>query len=269
MSSLTISMIVCVDCQPCSSIVGLKTRTRACPRSRLRAKFQCDKRRAVEVRGLPLLQVLGIDLAEVACDERLHGGALLGRDPRCDELRNFVQAQRLLIVRGVVHRALLAGTRGPSDGPLDRKPPILRSQHDDRTAGGVGIRCVVRHEQHRQRALARRDRTRSGGSRARSCASSLLNGSSSSSARGAASSVRISATRARWPPESVAGSRVGEAREIGFGERLRRPRAPRVARSRIDARQRERQVVADRQVRKQQVVLEQDADAAALRRQRE
>ena len=42
MSSLTISMIVCVDCQPCSSIVGLKTRTLGAPGSRLRAKFQCD-----------------------------------------------------------------------------------------------------------------------------------------------------------------------------------------------------------------------------------
>ena len=52
MSSLTISTIVCVDCQPCSSIVGLNTRTRACPGSRLRAKFQCDKRGAVEVGGL-------------------------------------------------------------------------------------------------------------------------------------------------------------------------------------------------------------------------
>ena len=27
MSSLTISMTVCVDCQPCSSTLGLKTRT--------------------------------------------------------------------------------------------------------------------------------------------------------------------------------------------------------------------------------------------------
>ncbi len=42
MSSLTISMIVCVDCQPCSSIDGLKTRTRALPESRRRAKFQCE-----------------------------------------------------------------------------------------------------------------------------------------------------------------------------------------------------------------------------------
>ena len=43
MSSLTISMTVCVDCQPCSSIVGLKTRTRAKPTSRFLAKFQWDK----------------------------------------------------------------------------------------------------------------------------------------------------------------------------------------------------------------------------------
>ena len=42
MSSLTISTTVCRDCQPCSSSVGLKARTRARPGSRLRAKFQCD-----------------------------------------------------------------------------------------------------------------------------------------------------------------------------------------------------------------------------------
>ena len=42
MSSLTISMIVCVDCQPCSCTLGLKTRTRGLPASRLRAKFHCE-----------------------------------------------------------------------------------------------------------------------------------------------------------------------------------------------------------------------------------
>ncbi|MFO1413312.1 MAG: hypothetical protein U1F10_05265 [Burkholderiales bacterium] len=42
MSSFTISTIVCVDCQPCSSIVGLNARTRTWPGSRRRAKFQCD-----------------------------------------------------------------------------------------------------------------------------------------------------------------------------------------------------------------------------------
>ena len=42
MSSLTISMIVCVDCQPCSCTPGLNTRTRALPGSRLRAKFQWE-----------------------------------------------------------------------------------------------------------------------------------------------------------------------------------------------------------------------------------
>ncbi len=41
MSSLTISMTVCVDCQP-SPAEGLNTRTRAWPGSRLRAKFQCE-----------------------------------------------------------------------------------------------------------------------------------------------------------------------------------------------------------------------------------
>ena len=43
MSSLTISMMVCVDCQPCSSIDGLNTRTRAKPGSRFPAKFQCER----------------------------------------------------------------------------------------------------------------------------------------------------------------------------------------------------------------------------------
>ncbi len=42
MSSLTISMIVCVDCQPCSWTLGLKTRTRGLPGSRFRAKFQWE-----------------------------------------------------------------------------------------------------------------------------------------------------------------------------------------------------------------------------------
>jgi len=42
---------------------------------------------------------------------------------------------------------------------------------------------------------------------ARKAVSSFENGSSSNKASGCASSVRISATRARWPPDSVAGSR--------------------------------------------------------------
>ncbi len=58
MSSLTISMIVCVDCQPCSSIVGLKTRTLGAPALALAREVPVRERRAVQVGGLPLGQVL-------------------------------------------------------------------------------------------------------------------------------------------------------------------------------------------------------------------
>ena len=163
-------------------------------------------------------------------------------------------------------RRCRTGNPCPSDEPAEgsaAQRPFAEAQY--LAAGGVGIGLVVRHEQHRQAALARHGRTRSGGSRARSCASSLLNGSSSSSARGSASSVRISATRARWPPDSVAGIAVGEAGEVRFGERRLDARAALGAVAHA-ARQREREVAADRQMREQQVVLEQDADAAALRR---
>ena len=70
MSSLTISTIVCVDCQPCSSIVGLNTRTRARPGSRLRAKFQCESAAPYRSAELALGEVLGIDLAEIGATKR-------------------------------------------------------------------------------------------------------------------------------------------------------------------------------------------------------
>ena len=65
MSSLTISTIVCVDCQPCSSIVGLNTRTFARPGSRLRAKFQCDSAAPYRSASCALGEILGVDLAVV------------------------------------------------------------------------------------------------------------------------------------------------------------------------------------------------------------
>ena len=52
MSSLTISMIVCVDCQPCSSSVGLKTRTLRVAGLALAREIPVRQRGAVEVGGL-------------------------------------------------------------------------------------------------------------------------------------------------------------------------------------------------------------------------
>ena len=42
MSSLTMSIAVCGDCQPCCSNVGLYTRTSAVPAARSRPNVQCD-----------------------------------------------------------------------------------------------------------------------------------------------------------------------------------------------------------------------------------
>ena len=96
----------------------------------------------------------------------------------------------------------------------------------------------------------------------RSEGSSLENGSSSSSARGSDKSTRSSATLARWPPDRVAGSRlakpVSPACASASSMRLcRSPPAPDLGR------QRELEVAADREMRKQQVVLEQESRSCA------
>ena len=86
-------------------------------------------------------------------------------------------------------------------------------------------------EQNGQGAAGRRRRARTGGTRAVRSRSSLPKGSSSSSARGAATRLRISATRARCPPESVAGSRSAKPASPASASAVRR-RARRAARAR-------------------------------------
>ncbi len=107
MSSLTISMIVCVDCQPCSSIAGLNARIFARPVSRLWREVPVRQHRAIQIRGLPLGQILGIDLAEVTVDQLFDCRAARRVDLRAYERRDlrlsFVHAR----CRIRVHRRLL------------------------------------------------------------------------------------------------------------------------------------------------------------------
>ena len=110
MSSLTISMIVCVDCQPCSSIVGLNTRTRALAGLALAREVPVRQRRAVQVGRLPLEQVFGIDLAVVARDECLAASrAARGATLAPTQLGDFVEPLALTL-RRIVHD-LPAGVR--------------------------------------------------------------------------------------------------------------------------------------------------------------
>ena len=102
----------------------------------------------------------------------------------------------------------------------------------------------------------------------RSLRSSAPSGSSSSSTSGFRTSARASATRCCWPPESCARLRRAAP---GRGRRARASRRPA---SRISALrdlallQPERDVVEDRQVREQRVLLEDRVHRALVRPQR-
>ena len=78
--------------------------------------------------------------------------------------------------------------------------------------------------------------------------------------------MRSRATRARWPPERVAGSLPSKPASPDLGERRVHTPAPLGARK--ARRQGKGQVSADRHMGKEQIVLEQDTDAPPLGRQR-
>ena len=88
--------------------------------------------------------------------------------------------------------------------PRARSTKRLSRDRQHRPTGGACIVVVMRDKDGRQTLRLREHKPRIW---SRSPESSFENGSSSSSARGALSRVRISATRARCPPDSVAGSR--------------------------------------------------------------
>ena len=97
----------------------------------------------------------------------------------------------------------------------------------------------------------------------RSFRSSAPSGSSRSSTRGRLTSARASATRWRWPPESCAGLAGLVALEADHPERLGRALPPLVLRDLADD-QAVRDVVADRHVREEGVVLEDRVDVALV-----
>ena len=108
MSSLTISMIVCVDCQPCSSIVGLNTRTRGAARLAACAKFQCDSAAPYRSAGCALGEILGVDLPEVRAHEALERRAPLGRDAGLHQGHGLLDAVGGLVPCLGVHRPSLS-----------------------------------------------------------------------------------------------------------------------------------------------------------------
>ena len=84
---------------------------------------------------------------------------------------------------------------GPGQISSTTVPPAATASAGSWVTSRVGIALALACAKTNSRTRARRS------------ASSLENGSSSSRARGPDRIVRISATRARWPPERVAGSR--------------------------------------------------------------
>ena len=92
-------------------------------------------------------------------------------------------------------------------------------------------------------------------------------GSSSSSRSGSAHSARASATRCCSPPERPRTPPVGEAAEPDVGEQLAGASVP-VAPRMPAARSGSATFVADAEVRQQSRLLEDDRDAAPVRRQR-
>ena len=105
MSSLTISTTVWVDCQPCSSIVGLKTRSFAVPGGRRRAKLQCESAMPYRSSGKALGEVLRIDLAKVLAHEALERRLLALRDLRANERHHLLDPLMRRLVRVPLHDA--------------------------------------------------------------------------------------------------------------------------------------------------------------------
>ena len=70
MSSVTTSTTVCGDVQPCSSTVGVNTRTRAVPCGRFAASSRCEHAAPATSTGSRSDEVLGGDAAVVAVEER-------------------------------------------------------------------------------------------------------------------------------------------------------------------------------------------------------
>ena len=140
--------------------------------------------------------------------------------------------------------------------------PIWRSSPVDDHADAVGERGrvleVVGDEQDRDARGRRAARCSSDRTSAFVWASSAESGSSSRSTSGSRASARASATRWRSPPERLAGPRVLEVRDAEAVEVL----VGRVAARVLD-------VLADGQVREERVVLEDEADAAPVGRERD
>ena len=144
-------------------------------------------------------------------------------------------------------------------GAEDATPPWCQSPIGRRPAGRRGVGLVMGDQDHRQAGPARLREHQLPASARLSARSSFANGSSSSSIRGSDSIARARATRAFWPPHSVSGSRVAEA------ARARRASAASAWARRADSAgdanggMAKARLPADRQMREQQRVLEQDA----------
>ena len=102
----------------------------------------------------------------------------------------------------------------------------------------------------------------------RTLASSAPNGSSSSSTFGSTASARASATRWRWPPEICAGKRSPRPSSLTSRSRSRdaRRRSPPSCACTLRDLHAEGDVLGDRHMREERVVLEDEADAAVAHR---
>ena len=100
MSSVTTSTTVCPEAQPCSSTVGVKTRTRAVPCGRFAASSRWEYAAPATSTGSRPSEVLGGDPSVVAVEE----GGVLGVVERAGGVRCAVEQFSLGVVELAEHR---------------------------------------------------------------------------------------------------------------------------------------------------------------------
>ncbi len=87
-------MIVCVDCQPCSSIDRIEDPDASVRRIATAGEIPVRQRGAVQIGGSPFGEIFGIDLTVVALDEGSDRVALRGRNLRLYQLQHLLEVLR-------------------------------------------------------------------------------------------------------------------------------------------------------------------------------
>ena len=99
MSSLTMSITVWREAQPCSAIEGLNTRTFVWRRLARRAELPVRQQRAEQIVDCARGQVIGVELAKILAPEAFDQRPLLGADACSSKRQHRVDAFAPLRVR--------------------------------------------------------------------------------------------------------------------------------------------------------------------------